>query len=160
MNWQTIAPAACVAVLAAVLLTLSATGVTLWPAPAAAPIAPPPPEAQAAPPSALPPSALPPAAHVPPVDPAALNGRCFAAAKHNDTDPDVLAADQRICDCLERTLEPGDFDMLIRAMSVDSAAADAAQQNAALYRLYGMTEAQFSTRLRAVRTEGRKCLSH
>jgi hypothetical protein len=94
---------------------------------------------------------------VPAFDPAALNSRCMAVARRTDADPEVIAADQRICDCLERALAPAEFNTLIGFMEIDSARPDYNARVAELYHSHGMSENQFATEINRIRGKGREC---
>lgn len=95
-----------------------------------------------------------------PVDVTTLNARCVAVAARDDTDPAVLDADRRICDCMERTLKPADFDMLLNFTEIDQKLPDYGSRIGALYQRYGMTETQFGTKMNRIRGEARVCLTH
>jgi hypothetical protein len=88
----------------------------------------------------------------------AFDARCMAWAGKRDTDPAVLAADQRTCDCLGRTLKPSDFAMLLDFTEVDQNLPDYASRVGAVYQKYGMSEAAFGTSISRIRALGRTCL--
>lgn len=163
-----------VAVVAAVMLWLAASGVSLWPeSKAASPPPPPPPAAQApqAPSSGTTQMTTPPDTPVatdtaapvrhesPAFDPSTFGARCMAFAKRTDTDPQMLAADQRMCDCFGRTLKAPDFEMMLAYTDIDPKAADAAARYAALYGEYGLTDAQYATELNRIRRAGKSCIA-
>ena len=93
-----------------------------------------------------------------PLDTAAFNARCMEVAKE-DTDPAVLAADQRTCDCLERTLKPADFDTLLSFTEIDRRLPDYTARLAALYQKYGMSDAEFIANIKRIQALGRTCLT-
>jgi hypothetical protein len=90
----------------------------------------------------------------PAFDPAKFGERCMVVPRRTDTDPAVLAADQRTCDCMERTLKPEDFDLLLS--SIESGP----QHPEKLYARYGMSEADFTKELHRAQAEARSCLKH
>jgi hypothetical protein len=96
-------------------------------------------------------------ARSPRFDPGTLNARCMAVARRQDTDPDVIAADQRICDCLGRTLKPADFNTMISFMELDSSRPDYEVRVAELHQSYGMSDNQFATEINRIRRAGGDC---
>jgi hypothetical protein len=112
-----------------------------------------PPPAPATPPPAAAASIVPPR----PLEPARFTGRCLAIAARHDTDPAVLAADKRICECMGRTLKPVDFDLLLNFMELDTTQPEYKVQVNALYSSYQMSDTQFATQLNRIRAVGRPC---
>jgi hypothetical protein len=101
----------------------------------------------------------------PPPEPAAADSgpanfgvRCMAVAARTDTDPEVLAADRRTCDCMLTTLRQRDMAMLLDFTELDAGAPDAQERKSALYKKYRMTEPQFMTEIRRIQGLGRTCL--
>ena len=97
---------------------------------------------------------------VPPFDQRQFNTRCVAVAARTDTDPMVLASDKRTCACLERTLRPADFAMLLDFTEIDPKKDEHGTQSAELYRRWGMSDPQFHTELKRIQAQGRQCLTH
>ncbi len=90
-------------------------------------------------------------------DPATFGTRCMAVSTRRQTDADVLAASKRICDCMEKTLAPADFDLLLNYMAIDPARPDYATRVTELHASYGMSENQFTTQLNRVRKAAGDC---
>lgn len=168
-----------VAACAAVTLWLAASGVTLWPESTAASAASaPPPPPHAAPPSTttsatvhrdsgaggLAPAVPETTASAqsvphpqPAFDPASFGERCMAFARRTDTDPGVLAADQRMCDCFGKTLKPTDYAMMLDYTEIDPRAREAQGRYIALYAAYGLSAGQYATELNRIRGQGKAC---
>lgn len=165
---------------AAVMLWLAASGVALWPetttTTASAATTSPPPRI-AAPPSVTsatvrrsdgtgglatavpeaPVTALNMPHLQPAFDPATFSERCMAFARRTDTEPSVLAADQRMCDCFGKTLKPADYAMMLDYTEIDPRARNAQGRYIALYAAYGLSENQYATELNRVRQQGKAC---
>lgn len=92
-------------------------------------------------------------------DASTFGTRCMAISTRRQTDPAVLAASKRICDCMEKTLAPADFDLLLNFMAVDPTRPDYASRLAELHASYGMSENQFTTQLNRIRKSGQSCRS-
>lgn len=164
-----------VAAAAAVMLWLAASGVSLWPETKAASAG----ERETGPvdravqtpgsgttsltTGAEPESgagSAPPVPHESPAfDASTFGARCMTFAKRSDTDPRMLAADQRMCDCFGRTLKPADYEMMLAYTDIDPKGPDAATRYAALYGAYGLTDAQYATELNRIRRAGKSCVS-
>ena len=72
----------------------------------------------------------------------------------------MLAADQRTCDCFERTLKAPDLDILLSFAEIAKDDPNYPVRVEALFHKYGMTEPQFNTNMTRIRGEARDCLSH
>jgi hypothetical protein len=90
-------------------------------------------------------------------DPSRFIDRCMGVAARRQTDEAVLQASRGICDCMNRTLKPADFDTLLNFMELDPERPDYTARVGELYESYGMTENQFATEINRIRRAGGDC---